>query len=173
MHTLPSMTVGDKQASLLNRIAKIAASLQSKLTWFLRLGGLATLILVWEVYSHDAPIWWNVMKCGFVSLPALVWGFVWLVLNQLREAPALVSELAADDDGVFANLDELSLRQANGLRGLFNTLAAFRREDGFEVVFETISGVSLIANPLFAIVAIVAMGVLALLIFIAPLLLLF
>jgi len=159
--------------SLITRVGEIATSLQSKLTWFLGIGVVATLMLAWEIYSSDSALWWNVLKCGLVSLPALIWVFVWLVLNQLREAPALVAELTSDDDGVFNNLQELSVRKPSGLRGLFSTLAAFQREDGFEIVFETIGGLSLIANPLFAIVAFISMAALGMLILIAPLILLF
>ncbi len=167
------MAAQEKLISLVNRIGEIATGVQSKLTWFLGLGVVATLALAWKFYSVDSALWWNIVKCGFVSLPALIWGFVWLVLNQLSEAPALVAELASADDGVFSNLDELSIREPNGLRGVFSTLAAFQREDGLEVVFETIGGVSLIANPLFAIVAFIAMVILGMLILIAPLVLLF
>jgi len=164
--------VPEKLTTVVGRIGEIAAGVQSKLRWFLAIGFIATLILLWQAYTPDGALWWNITKCGLISMPVLILGFVWSVLNQLREAPSLVAELTSDDKGLFANFDELSIREPNGLRGVFSTVAAFRREDGLSVVFDTIGGISLIANPVFALLAFIAMGLLLMLILIAPLALL-
>jgi hypothetical protein len=95
------------------------------------------------------------------------------VLNQLKEAPELVSQLINDDDGLVENVQSFSLQEPDGLRGLFSTVRAFRQEEGFDVVFDTISGVGLIINPFFAFLAFLAMSLLFLFILIAPFVLLF
>jgi hypothetical protein len=106
-------------------------------------------------------------------LPALLWLVIWLVLNQLRDAPKLLAELARDEHGFIANLSDFSLEQPTSLRGLYATVREFRQADGLDVVTDTISGIALIANPLFAILAFLSMPILLFLICITPLLLLF
>lgn len=168
-----SASTKEKVIALVNRIGEIASKLLAKITWFVVAGLIASVGLAWELYSSDSALWWNIIKCGFVALPALIWAFVWFVLSQLRDAPELVANLAQDEDGVFSNLDEFSIKEPNGLRGVFSTLSAFSKEDGLSVIFDTIGGITLIANPVFAIIAFVAMAILFLLILIAPFVLLF
>lgn len=157
---------------LIDRIADIANSVQTKLNWFLGVGMLASATLVWELYSNESALWWNTVKCGLVVLPILVWVVVWLVLSQLREAPRLVAELANDDEGAFANLSDLNLKEPDGLRSVYRTIREFRKEDGFDVVFDALGGIALIANPLFFIVAFLSIVLISMLIIIAPFVLL-
>ena len=159
-------------SQLIDRIADIANSVQTKLNWFLGFGVVASAVLVRELYSNESALWWNTVKCGLVVLPVLVWVGVWLVLNQLREAPQLVAELANDDEGVFANLSDLNLKEPNGLRGVYRTIREFREEDGLDVIFDTLSGIALIANPLFFIAAFLSIILISMLIIIAPFMLL-
>jgi len=147
------MNAKEQLTRVVDKIGDIANGLQSKLRCFVVVGLAASLALAWKVFSFDSTVWWNLLKCGAVLLPSLIWVLVWFVLNQLRDAPTLVSELAADENGVLANLNEFSLKEPNGLRGVFSTVRAFRKEDGLEVIFDAVSGVALIANPLFAVLA--------------------
>lgn len=159
--------------SLLDRIAGIAGSLKTKLVYLLGAGTVATFYLAWQLYSAESALWWNILKCSLVILPTLVWAFIWSVLAQLQDAPSLVAKLVEDDQGVFSNIESLSLREPSGLTGVFSTLRAFRRDDGFSVVFETIGGVGLLANPLFAFIAFATLALLFLLILVALLVLIF
>lgn len=168
-----AQTAKARVVSLVSRIGEIAEGALAKITWFVVVGVLASGGIAWKLYSPDSALWWNLIKCSFVLLPALIWALVWFVLSQLRAAPELVAELAEDDDGLFSNLDKFSLQEPNGLRGVASTLNEFRKEDGLSVIFDTIGGITLIANPLFAMLALLAMVVLFLLILIAPFVLLF
>lgn len=162
----------ERLVQVVDKIGDIANALQSKLRYFVVVGGCASLALAWKVFSSESAVWWNVLKCGSVLMPAMVWVIVWVVLNQLREAPNLVAELASDENGVLASLTEFSIEEPKGLHGVFSTIRAFRKDDGLDVVFDTISGVALIANPLFAALAFLSMAVLSVLILITPLILL-
>jgi len=159
--------------ALVSRIGEIAEGALAKITWFVIAGLVASAGLGWKLYSADSALWWNIVKCTLVILPALIWALVWFVLSQLRDAPKLVASLAEDDDGVFSNLDQFSLKEPSGLRGVASSLNEFRKEDGLSVIFDTVGGITLIANPLFVLVAFLAMIILFLLILIAPIVLLF
>jgi len=106
-------------------------------------------------------------------LPALVWVFIWSILGQLQEAPALAKSLLADKQGILSTTQSLSLREPRGLLSLVGTLRAFRREAGLSAVLETLGSVGMLANPLFAIIALIALGMLFILIFAALLVLIF
>lgn len=157
----------DDIVDLLERIADIADGVKRKLIYVLALGTIAAAYLACRLYSPEAVLWWNVLKCGLIALPSLIWLFIWSVLGQLQQAPSLIAKLVQDDQGVFANTQSLSLNQPKSLVGVFSTLRAFRREDGFSVVFDAIGGVGILANPLFALIAVVTLGSLFFLIFCA------
>ena len=167
------MSAGDSVLSVIDRMADIAGGVKRKLSYFVLVGVAASAFLGWSVYSQESALWWNVVKCGALALPALIWVFVWFVLAQLQQAPTLVAALIEDDDGLFCNLQNLSLSEPNGLSGVFGTIREFRQEDGPSVVFETLSGVSLLANPLFAIFAFANWAILFALIIVALLILIF
>lgn len=163
----------EKLLAVADRIGAIADGAQRKLRYFVFVGVLASSALAAIAFSIDSPWWWNTLKVGLLLLPAIIWCVVLLVLNQLKEAPELVSQLINDDDGLVENVQSFSLQEPDGLRGLFSTVRAFRQEEGFDVVFDTISGVGLIINPFFAFLAFLAMSLLFLFILIAPFVLLF
>jgi hypothetical protein len=127
--------------------------------------------LAWQAYSADSALWWNITKCSLISLPALLWGFVWTVLRQLREAPTLAASLVARDDGVMSRFSDSDLPDKSGISGLFNTLKAFREESGVWIVLDTIGNVTLLGNPLFIALCFVMAGLLFLFFLIAILLL--
>ncbi|RBP51632.1 hypothetical protein DFR28_1021064 [Arenicella xantha] len=158
---------------IVERVGMIADSIVRKITWFVVLGVFATLYLAWNLYSAESALWWNVLKCGVIALPALLWAFVWLVLSQLRDAPSQVAGLMDADNELMLNLKSVTVGESRGLRGLFSTLNALRKEDGLSAIFDTIGGVTLLANPFFALLALVMMAVLGLLILIAITLLVF
>ena len=166
------MSSVEQLTRVVNKIGEIATGLQQKLSYFVVIGLTASLVLAWKAFNPESALWWNTVKCGLLFLPSLIWVIVWFVLDQLREAPELVAELSADEDGVIANFGDFSLNEPEGLRGVFSTIKEFRKEDGFDVVFDTISCIGLIANPLFAVLAFFCAVVLVMWILIAPFLLL-
>jgi len=106
-------------------------------------------------------------------VPALVWCFVWNVLGGLQQTPTLISSLASQEEGVVSNVQSLSLQKKEGLRSLFDTLRAFRNQEGLEVVMNTIGGLALLANPVFVAFTFLCMAILLLFMVIAPVALLF
>lgn len=155
------------------RIGSIADSLVRKITWVVVLGVLSTLYLAWSLYSAESALWWNIIKCSVVALPALLWSFVWLVLSELREAPSKVAGLMKADNELVMSLKSVSVGESSGFRGLFSTLNALRKEEGLSAIFDTIGGITLLANPLFALLALIMLGLLILLILLAATLLVF
>ena len=154
-------------------ISTVAKSAQRKLSYLLVIGLLATAYLGYEVVSAASPLWWNGLKIMLLATPALIWLFVWSVLDGLTQAPATIANLASDEAGVVPELQALSIKKPGTVRGIFSAVRAFHREDGFSVLFDTIGGISMIANPLFAILAFLALPLLIVLILIAVVLLIF
>ena len=158
---------------MVDRIAAIARGTERKISYLVAGGFAASLYLAWELYSVDSALWWNAIKCGLVLLPALIWVFVWFVLRQLGDAPEAVSRMATAEDGLVANVKMLTEERPKGLRGVFRTLRVIQQEEAFSVVFDTIGGITLLANPIFALVAFIAAAILLLLFIIAVLLIVF
>jgi hypothetical protein len=156
-----------------NRIGEVADGLASKVKWFALIGLAASAGLAIKLYSAESALWWNVIKCGVVSLPALIWLFVWFVLEQLREGPDKLAELSQGGaDELYQQL-KTSVSEPSGLRGLYSTVKALRQADGVGAIFDTIGGIGLMVNPLFALLALIAMLLLILMMLIAPLVWLF
>jgi len=151
---------------VIDQIAEIADSVHAKLTFFLVMGLLASFLLAWKVSSSESAIWWNSIKCSLVLMPATVWVFAWFVLKQLRDAPKHVAEFMDGELGVVVQLRDF--KEPMGLRGLFTSIQELRKEDSLEAVFDTISGIALIANPVFGVLALLSLAVLSLLIVITP-----
>ncbi|NND00910.1 MAG: hypothetical protein HKN85_12080 [Gammaproteobacteria bacterium] len=156
----------------LEGVAAVAGSTQRKLGWLVGAGLVASASLAWQAYSSDSNLWWNVTKCLLIMLPSLVWCFVWSVLGQLREAPALAATMARREDGLFANFQHSRLQDKGGIQSVFRILRAFREEEGLGVVLDTIGSVTLLGNPFFAAFAFIMVAILIFFIMIAPLLLL-
>ncbi len=151
---------------VIDRIAEIADAVQAKLKLFVIIGLFASTLLAWKVFSFESAIWWNGIKCGLVLMPAMVWVFAWFVFRQLRDAPKLVAELV--DDKLDAVTQIRDFKEPVGLRGLFTSIRELRSEDGLGAVFDTVSGITLIANPVFAVLACFSLAVLLVLIVITP-----
>jgi len=167
------MSSAKQIVSLFEGIASISRRLKKKLIYLIVVGALASFFLAWNLYSQESSLAWNLLKCGSLVLPALVWVFIWSILGQLQEAPALAKSLLADKQGILSTTQSLSLREPRGLLSLVGTLRAFRREAGLSAVLETLGSVGMLANPLFAIIALIALGMLFILIFAALLVLIF
>ncbi|MBT8116037.1 MAG: hypothetical protein KJP04_11670, partial [Arenicella sp.] len=114
----------------IEQVAEIARSAQRSIIYLLLTGLAASAYIIWNLYSPNAPTWWNIVISAVVLFPALIWSLVWVVLQQLQSAPRLVTQLALQPDGVLNNLDEFSVKKQGGLRGVFNTLKAFREQEG-------------------------------------------
>ena len=166
------MTIQSELCETLNAIADVAESVKRKLGWFLAIGLVASAGMAFQAYSPTSALWWNVFKCGFILLPSLIIAFIWNALGQLKEAPELAASLASNEDGLIGTLQSSGLSRSSGVTGLFGTLRAFRKEQGLGVVLDTIGNVTLLANPLVALISIVMIVILVLMIIVAPLLLL-
>ena len=152
----PEVDTREKVVRIVERIGDVAQSRLRKVSWFVGFGVVASVYLAWLVYSPDSAWWWNVIKCLIVSLPALLWSFIWFVLSQLSDAPTQVAGLMDGDNQFVGHLKAMHLGEKKGVRGLFSTLNAVRNEEAFSAVFDTIGGVTMLANPLFAFIAFIA-----------------
>jgi hypothetical protein len=166
------MEIQQEITEFFERLAEIAEAIQKKLSWMLGIAGLASLFLAWSAYSADSQLWWNILKCGLILLPAVIWAFIWAVLGQLSEAPAMAADLSSDD-GLVANLKDAALGDKSGVRRVFGTLQVLRKQESVDVVLETIGSVTLLGNPLFAALAFVMAAVLFMLTITAFIVLLF
>lgn len=155
------------------RIASIAKGAQRWIFYLLIFGLLVSAYLAWSAYSQESAVWWNIVKCGLILLPALVWCFIYSVLTELREAPQTVASLVHGEDSLFGNFSEFSVSKPKSLLGVFSIVRAFRRQQGLGVLFEAISGIALIANPFFAFMALLSWFVLVCFVFIIPFVLIF
>lgn len=155
------------------QIASVAERAQRKVFYLLGVGVLATGYLVFELVSVASPLWWNVLKGTLVAIPALIWLFVWSVLDSLTQAPASVAKLADEDNELLTELQSLSVNKPGTVRGVFSALRAFRREDGFGILFDAVGGIGMMVNPLFLLLAFMALPLLLILIVIAVILLIF
>lgn len=167
------MTAPKQVEVVAQRIGSIADSLHNKLRYFVLLGALACALLAFAAFDIDSSWWWNALKVIAFMVPALIWFLVILVLKQLIETPELVSQSLHREDGLVQSMKSGSLQKPSGLRGLYSSVRAFQQEEGFEAVFDSISGIGLIINPFFAFIAFFALAVLFLFILIAPFVLLF
>jgi len=147
-----------------DRIAIIAESVQRKVVYLLVIGVLATGYLAFELVSATSPLWWNMLKVTLVAVPALIWIFVWSVLGALTEAPGTIAKLADEQTGLIPELNSISVNKPGTLRGVFSAVRVFRKEDGFGVLFDAVGGIATIANPFFAVSALLALPLLLMLI---------
>ena len=166
------MSIQSELCEFLEGVAEVAEGVKRKLGWFLLVGLSASIGLAAQVYSPSSELWWNAIKCGLVLLPALIIAFVWNALGQLQEAPELAANLASKEDGLVGTLQSSGLSRKSGVSGLFGTLRAFRKDEGLGVVLDTIGNVTLLANPLVALILFIMIVILIMMIIIAPLLLL-
>ena len=166
------MSIQSELCEFLEGVADVAEGVKRKLGWFLLIGLIDSGALALQAYSSSSALWWNVVKCGLVMLPSLMIAIIWNALGQLQEAPQLAASLASRDDGLIGTLQSSGLSSKSGVVGLFGTLRAFRKEEGLGVVLDTVGNVTLLANPLIALLSFLMIVVLILMIMIAPLLLL-
>ena len=158
---------------LVRAVAGIAGATRNGLSYLLVPGALATAYCVFLSYSADSTIWWNVLKISLLVWPVLLLLFVWSVLGDLRDAPESVGKLNQDTKVAFSGLKEVKIQEPKGLRGMFRVLNQFRREGSLGDVFDTVSSITLIVNPVFLFVAFLSAVILTLLSFVALLIVIF
>lgn len=155
----------------MDRLANFAAGVQRLLGWFLLFAGLASAFIAWRAFDAGSLWWWNGVKCGLALIPVLLWLFIYNVLNQFKEAPEWVSDLAERDD--FSLVEFSAADGSFSLLKAFTTVRELRDNDAVEMVTDTFGSIAILVNPAFMIVAFAAMVVLFILMMLAPILLLF
>ena len=136
-----------------DRIGAIAETVFKRVRILLLFALVSTIYLASNLYAPESPWWWNLTKCLAPVFPVLVWGLVLALLNQIKQAPDVARELISDDDGILHNLADLDLKQVSSLRGAYTTLKRIRGEESLGEVMDTVSGVGILLNPLFLILA--------------------
>ena len=119
-------------------------------------GVLACASLGLQMISYSDSTWWWVLLALMLGLPLLIWMLVWYSLSQLRQAPELVSTLAEQPNGVLSSLSDMDSVRQEGLRGLYQTVRLFREQDGMDTVIDSIGGAAVLANPFFALLAVLS-----------------
>lgn len=165
--------IADDIADFLRKLAVFAAAVQRRLGWFLLLGLLASTVVAWWLFTVESAWWWNAIKCGLALLPILLWGFIWMLLNQLQEAPELAATLASRQDFSMINLRARLSDQKPGLWALFSTIREMRDSEVYESISDAVGSIVLLANPLFMIIAFAMLVILFLLVLVVPLALIF
>lgn len=164
------MAIQQEVIEIVEKMASITETIQSKISWLVMLGVLASAYLAWLLYSSDSANWWNGVKLFIVLLPALIWAFIWYVLGQIKQAPVALE--AFKESAETLSFSQQDVQKQTGLRGLFRLIRYLHQHQGVEVVTEIIGSVTLLANPLFAIFAGIMLVFLIVFILVAPLLLL-
>lgn len=164
------MAVTQEVIEIVEKMAEITAAIQSKISWLVMLGLLASGYLAWLLYSPESANWWNGTKLFIVALPALIWTFIWYVLGQIKQAPEALESFKESAEKL--SFSQQDVQKQTGLRGLFRLIRYLYQHEGIEVVTEIIGSVTLLANPLFAIFALIMLVFLIVFILVAPLLLL-
>ena len=155
------------------RVAVIAGSTQRGLSYFLALGVVASLYLIWLAYSADSANWWNAVKALLLVWPSAILGFTWLTLGQIHEAPASMSKLNQDTKTAYQGIKDVKIREPKGIRGMLKVLYQFHREGSLTTIFETVGGIGLLLNPIFLFLVCLSAVVLLMLSFTALLIVLF
>ena len=155
---------------MFEKIGSVAEGMRRKLGYFLLLGLAASIYIAFLAYSVDSFMWWNLIKCVAIMLPSSVLTCIWVILGQVRQAPEVASNLLDDRSEILQGLTELEISNVTSLTGAYGTLKTLRHQEGLEDVMEAISGVGLLINPLFALLAILSFIGMLTLLFWAPIL---
>lgn len=167
------MSFLDEITEFFDGFAEFATVVQRRLAYFLLLSVGVSSYLAAQLYSSSSSLLWNFVKCGVVFLPALIWLVVWALLGQAKQAPELVADISAGEDESFKELRKHIVGRKPGLLSLVGTIRELRNNEAFESVTDAVGSMTLLANPLFMIVAFIMLVILLIFIVITPLLLLF
>ena len=159
----------------LQSAAEVADKVKRVVFYFALIGLIASVLIAAQLFSFESSWFWNLIKCGIVLMPVLVISFIWFILNNFSQAPELVSALIEQDAAVSSidSKDSKDIEKPKGLKGLIGMAKKLRDEDGLGVITDTVSGITILANPLFLLIAFICILLVLLLIVISPLILLF
>lgn len=147
------MQEGVSQA--LESIGSLAGSIHKKMSVFLLIALIMLAALAFDLYSSQAYLWWNLLLIGFVFLPFLVWLFIWSVIGQLREAPEHAAALLHNKESFLSNFRETDAAKPKGFKGLLSTVNKIRKHEGLGSVFDAVSGIGILCNPVFLLLSLV------------------
>jgi len=150
------MSVVDNIVSAFEGVASVASGLQRWLSYFLLFSVSASVFLAFQAYSVDSALWWNMVKCIAICLPAIILLIVWHVLGQLGDSPETVKTVIEDKDRVFQHFSGMNFDEAKSTKGAYRTLKTLAQQDGLEEVMETVSGITLLINPVFVVFSVLA-----------------
>lgn len=150
--------VFDALGEWVDDVAQVAQKLESFVGWVLLLGVVCLISIGIKFYSPDAQSWWTFVSVGVLALPVLVWFIFWRIIKQLVDAPGEMADLAKDENSPLGSamlgLRSGSYKKPKGIFSLLGSVRELRKTDGFDAVFDTVSGIALLANPLFALATI-------------------
>ena len=143
------------------QVAVVATKLEFMVTAVLLIGACSVAAIGSKLYTPDGLLWWNIIKIGVFVLPLLIWFVFWTVIRQLVDGPQEMAEIATDDDNVigstFEQMREISFKEPKGVFSLLRSVRQLRKTDGLEMVFDTVSGIALLANPIFALAVVLSL----------------
>ncbi len=150
------MFAADYIVSIFQGISSIADRVRTRIQYVLIVALMAGLYIAFRAYDGESIWWWNTIKCIVPLLPVIVWLFVWSALRQIGQAPEVARELISERGDILRSFSKLNIEQVNSVRGAYTTLKSFREHEGLEEVMETISGIGLLINPIFALLSVLA-----------------
>ena len=143
------------------QVAALASKLEFMVTTVLAIGFCSVVAIGFKLYTPEGLLWWNIVKIGIFAIPLLIWFVFWSVIRQLVDAPQEMAEIATDDNNAigstFAQMRAVSFKEPKGVFSLLSSARQLRKSGGFEMVFETVSGIALLANPVFALAVVLSL----------------
>lgn len=151
----------DLLSEWVQQVAVVATKLEFMVTTVLLIAACSVAAIGFKLYTPDGLLWWNIVKIGVFVLPLLVWFVFWTVIRQLVDAPQEMAEIATYDDNAIGSalvqMREVSFKEPKGVFSLLSSVRQLRKTDGLEMVFDTVSGIALLANPVFALAVVVSL----------------
>ena len=145
----------------IERLAGVAEHIESFVFYMFLLSLGAFSALAWYWVNPHGALWINGAIALILALPVLFCCLFWRIIVQLVDAPDEISDLMQDDSnvigGTLQQFSELSIKEPKGLLSMFASVRQMRKAEGLDVLFETVSGITLLANPLFAILVLLSM----------------
>jgi hypothetical protein len=143
------------------QVADVATKLEFMVTAVLLMGVCSVAAIGFKLYTPEGLLWWNIIKISVFALPLLIWFVFWTVIRQLADAPQEMAEIATGKDNAigstFAQMREVSFKEPKGVFSLLTSVRQLRKTNGLEMVFDTVSGIALLANPIFALAVVLSL----------------
>ena len=163
-------------SQLFKTVASIASSLKNSILYVLIGGASAVFFLAWQWIDFSTGYMWIILKAIPLLLPLALWGLLYLVIVELAELPNRAKTAKQDGGAVAQRLkgDHPKVDKPASFFGKLKSLFRVLRSAGnLAAIFDAVTGVILIANPIFGLLIFISGLLLTLLMLTAMLVLIF